>query len=198
MYAASPALCVLMLLALPNEIVSLMVVKTGSFSTGVNVFYTCRKGATWVKQWLIERKRLRAKGLGFCVDISSFFGDHIGSKTQSGMHVTALDVAAPLSLYEIKSLDYAVALTRVHRVVSDSSDLVQIFIKYNPKTFTPYDAEEEIDDVLSPCFVDIDFIAGRCVVRIRGEDVSRRAAFRFKTILGARIKLEEVLLLHGF
>ena len=197
MYAASFALCVLMLLALPTDIVLLMVVKTGSFSTGVNMLLTCKNGAKWAKQWLVERKRLRAKGLGFCVDISLFFGDRIGKK-QPKTYVAEINMPAPLSLFAIGSVEYPVALTRVHRVISDSSDLVQIFIKYTPATFEPYDAEQEIDDSLSPCFVDIDFIARRCVVRIRGFDVSRRATFRFETICSVHEKLEEVLLLHGF
>ena len=183
----------LMLLALPDEIVSIMVEKTGSFSTGVNVLLTCKNGAKWAKKMLIERKRLRAKGSRCCVRISSFFRRYVGEK-QRGMYV----VAYPQSLYEIASWAFPVALVRVHRVVSDLSDLVQIFIKYNPVTFEPYDADQEIDDLLSPCFVSIDLIAGRCVVCIRGDDVSRRATFRFKTAYNVHKKLKEVLLLHGF
>lgn len=183
----------LMFLALSDEIVSLMVVKTGSFSTGVNVLLTCKNGVKWAKQMLIERKRLRAKGSRCCVQIASFFRRHIGKK-QRGMYV----VAYPSLLYEIASWTFPVTLVRVHRVVSDSSDLVQIFIKYNPVTFEPYDADQEIDDLLSQCFVSIDLIAGRCVVSIRGDDVSRRATFRFKTAYNVHKKLREVLLLHGF
>ena len=186
-----------MLLALPDEIVSLMVVKVGSISTGVNILLTCKNGAKWAKQWLTERKRLRAKGLDFCINLASLFGDRIRKK-HSGVHISALNVPDPLTLFQIGSPNHAVALARVHRVVSDSSDMVQVFIKYNPDTFAPYDAEQEIDDLFSPCFVDIDFITGRCVVRIRGDDVSRRATFRFKTVYSVRKKLDEVLLLHGF
>ena len=157
----------------------------------VNMLHTCKNGRGWAGEMVKKLRDDNKSAREFCELISVRIVNTISRNTThcGRMQFISLDTL----MISVGSMHYRVEFAEVDLIVDGLQNAVCVSIKYMPETFLPCDPRQETNNADAPVIVNVDFDLKRAVVRIRGDEVSRRAAFRFEDAVHAQNELCKVL-----
>jgi hypothetical protein len=142
---------------------------------------TCKDGKSLALLALKRLNKSHKNMLDFSEKISRRIYKRVFSRVPPAFGVQVV----PIPIYDgsvaVGSSIQQVTFALVNQITSDSSEMVDIVLNYERKSFKPCDE----DTLEAPCTVNVDFKRGVAIVNMRSGKKTRCVEFRFKTVSGA-------------